>query len=54
MQDNKISFPKAHATAYVMMSYRIAYYKVCAQAFMLYFTIRLEDFDADLFIKEKI
>lgn len=46
-------FPKAHATAYVMMSFRIAYYKVYfPEAFYAtYFTVRLDDFDADLFTK---
>lgn len=49
----KYLFPKAHATAYVMMSFRIAYYKVYyPEAFYAtYFTVKLDDFDADFFIK---
>ncbi|MDD2481167.1 MAG: PolC-type DNA polymerase III [Lutispora sp.] len=51
----KYLFPKAHATAYVMMSFRIAYYKVFfPEAFYTtYFTVRLDDFDADIFTKGK-
>lgn len=49
----KYLFPKAHATAYVMMSFRIAYYKVYyPEAFYAtYYTVKLDDFDADLFVK---
>lgn len=51
----KYLFPKAHATAYVMMSFRIAYYKVYyPEAFYAtYFTVKLDDFDADLIVKGK-
>ncbi|MDD4503870.1 MAG: PolC-type DNA polymerase III [Clostridiaceae bacterium] len=49
----KYLFPKAHATAYVMMSFRVAYYKVYyPEAFYAtYYTVKLDDFDADLFVK---
>ncbi len=51
----KYMFPKAHAAAYVMMSFRIAYYKVhYPEAFYAtYFYTKVSDFDADLFIKGK-
>lgn len=51
----KYMFPKAHAVAYVMMSFRIAYYKVHHPAafYATFFTVKVEDFDADLFVKGK-
>lgn len=54
----KYLFPKAHAVAYVTMSFRIAYYKVHHPAafYATYFTMKASDFDADLICKgrEKI
>jgi DNA polymerase-3 subunit alpha (Gram-positive type) len=49
----KYMFPKAHAVAYVMMSYRIAYFKVHhPEAFYAtYFTTKAQDFDAHLVLK---
>ena len=49
----KYLFPKAHATAYVMMAYRIAYCKVHhPEAFYAsYFTIKADDFDADIVVR---
>ena len=45
-------FPKAHAVAYVMMSYRIAYFKVYyPQAFYaVFFTMKLSDFNAQVIL----
>lgn len=52
---NKIEymFPKAHAAAYVTMSFRIAYFKVHhPEAFYAtYFTTKATDFDAELILK---
>ncbi|WP_418790188.1 PolC-type DNA polymerase III [Phosphitispora sp. TUW77] len=49
----KYMFPKAHAVAYVMMAYRIAYFKVhYAEAFYAtYFTVRADEFDADIVVQ---
>ena len=49
---NRISymFPKAHAVAYVLMSFRIAYYKLYHPLafYASYFSTKVEDFDAGL------
>lgn len=52
----KYMFPKAHAAAYVMMSFRIAYFKVHhPEAFYAtYFTTKSQDFDAHLVLKGEI
>lgn len=49
----KYMFPKAHAVAYVMMAYRIAYFKVHhPEAFYAtYFTVRADEFDADIAVQ---
>lgn len=52
-QKIKYLFPRAHATAYVMMAYRIAYCKVHYPLayYAAYFSIRADEFDADEIVK---
>ncbi len=49
----KYMFPKAHASAYVMMAFRIAYFKVhYPEAFYnTYFTIKADDFDSQIVLQ---
>ena len=51
----KYMFPRAHAVAYTMMSFRMAWYKVYyPQAFYAtYFTTKVANFDADTILKGK-
>ena len=48
-------FPKAHAVAYVLMAYRIAYCKVHfpKEFYAAYFTVRAKDFDYGHVVKGK-
>ena len=49
----KYMFPKAHAAAYVISAFRIAYYKVHFPAiyYCTYFSTRFDDFDINVMIK---
>ncbi|MGI6630097.1 MAG: PolC-type DNA polymerase III [Bacillota bacterium] len=49
----KYMFPKAHATAYVTMAFRIAWFKVnFPEAFYAsFFSVRADEFDANLIVK---
>ena len=52
-QKIKYLFPRAHATAYVMMGYRIAFCKVHYPLayYAAYFSIRADEFDANIIAK---
>jgi DNA polymerase-3 subunit alpha (Gram-positive type) len=47
-------FPKAHAAAYVMMAFRIAYFKVHHKVayYATYFSVRADDFDASTMVAD--
>lgn len=51
----KYMFPKAHAVAYVLMAFRIAYFKVYyPKAFYAtYLTIKADDFDENIMLNDK-
>ena len=49
----KYMFPKAHASAYVLMAVRIAYFKVhhALLYYAAYFTVRADDFDIEAMVR---
>ncbi len=49
----KYMFPKAHAVAYIMMAFRIAYYKIYhkKEYYSAYFSIRASSFDHEIMTK---
>ena len=51
----KYMFPRAHAVAYTMMSFRMAWYKVYypAEFYATYFTTKIQNFDAEVILKGK-
>ena len=51
----KYMFPKAHAVAYVMMAFRIAYFKINHPIafYTAFFSIRAAEFDAEIIVKGK-
>ena len=51
----KYMFPKAHAVAYVMMSFRIAYFKVYHKEafYAACFSTKVDNFDVDLICRGK-
>lgn len=51
----KYMFPKAHATAYVLMAWRVAWYKVYYpyEYYATYFTTRCDNFDIEVMLQGK-